>query len=159
MSTLLQVSPEKPAVRRRIRRSRMLGTVGLTCGSLVLIVAVVHSLWGPFSPQPSLAQRVVGVVQSMSDALVPDTVGSLTPERRISTPFEFDLIIKRVVVLLSVVGMLIAILAYSGGASVRVVGGALLLNGLAFGLYHILLMIALLVFVAVVVVLLGSSIY
>jgi hypothetical protein len=94
----------------------------------------------------------------MSNSLVPDTVGHTISEQRVAKAVDADLTIQRVVVLFSVVGMLIAILAYAGGESIRVVGGALLLNGIAFGLYHVFVTVILLALLAVGLVALGASV-
>ncbi len=156
MSTLLQIPPEKPTSPRRFRRPAILGVTALVCGILSVLGAVIHSLWGPFSPAPSLSEQILGNVSGVTQAVLSSLTGATRAEPPLRDATNLDTAIKQAIVLLSVVGMLTAIVAYIRRENRRLVGSALVMSGMAFATQYLLFplvgigVVALLILVAAV---------
>ncbi len=138
MSSLFQTPPEKPATKVRFRRPVLLGAFALACGSLSVVGAVIHSLWGPFSPSPTFPPQVADNLSYVTDVVW----SSLTGVTRGNPPpldtTNIDSMVKQGIVLLSVMGMLMAMLAYVRRENPRLIGSALIVSGVAFATQYLL---------------------
>jgi hypothetical protein len=151
MSTLLQVELEKPVAKRRFRRPAVLGMVALGCGILSLSGGVIQALWGPFTPYPSFTEQLVENAATVSETIVSTFTGQVHIKESPAAVVDVDLMIKRVVVLLSLAGILSAILAYVRREDSRVVGSALLISGSVFALHYLFFPLVVIAVVGVVV--------
>jgi hypothetical protein len=138
MSTLLQVPTERPIPKRRFRRPALLGMIALVLGILSLSGGVIHWLWGPFTPRPTFSEQLADNVASLSDTVVSTFTGQVHTKQPSVDTNDADLLLKRSVVLLSLAGIVMAILGYVRRENKRVVRSALLISGSAFAMYYLL---------------------
>jgi hypothetical protein len=150
MSSLFQTSPEKSTAKPRFRRPVFLGAFALACGSLSILGAVIHSLWGPFTPSPTLPNQVVDNVRYITDSVLSNLTGVTRGKPPSLDATNIDSMIRQGIVLLSVIGMLMAMLAYVRRENMRLVGSALIVSGVAFATQYLLVP---LILIGVVVVL------
>jgi hypothetical protein len=138
MSTLFQMPADKPVVKRRFRRPAAFGIAALVCGIVSVLGAVVHSLWGPFTPAASFSDRVIGGVTQVTASVVSSVTGEAHAQPTPVDVVNADQVIKQTIVLLSVAGMLTAIVAYIRRENKRVLGSALVISGIAFATQSLL---------------------
>lgn len=138
MSSLFQTPPENPAARARFRRPVFLGAFALVCGSLSVVGAVIHSLWGPFSPSPTFSHQVVDNLTYVTDVVLSNLTGATRGKPPSLDATNIDSMVKQGIVLLSVIGMLMAMLAYVRRENLRLVGSALIISGVAFATQYLL---------------------
>jgi len=129
-------SPRKADAR--VNPISVLGIIALVCGALALSGIVVERMCGPFTPKPSLTERIVNDVTRIEGAVVATVTGANVAEPKVEKVTDIDLLIEQGSVLFSLLGILASIIAYVRREQTRVVVGSLVLSGFAFSVHYVL---------------------
>lgn len=106
-------------------RSPLLGGIALALGGIALLLAIVHFYAGPFAPQPSFEDSVADTAVAIRDATVARLRGEEPPA--VASPSSQRNIDDHLTLAVSVGGglaLILAVLGFARGESMRVTGGA-----------------------------------
>lgn len=108
-----------------------LGMIGIICGAVALLLALVHFYAGPFAPQPTLETSIAEKAVEIRDATVAALSGEEIEKKAFTSEMNLD---QAVQVFTAVLGGLAVILGVAGWArreSKRVAIGAAFLGAFA----------------------------
>ncbi len=126
------------------RKTAKLGYVGITFGSIALLMALVHFWAGPFSPQPTLETAVAEKVISIKKVTIKALKGDVHKETHQSR-WDKDKVIDVSTAVLGGLALIVSVLSLASHEPKRVaVGGAILgISAISFQFFAMFAMVLL----------------
>lgn len=127
------------------QQSSKFSFIGITLGSIALLLALVHFWAGPFSPQPTLEQvvaaKAVAIKKAAISALNGEELQTSVTQRRI----DADTIISLSTAILGGLAIILGVYGFAVKEPLRVAGGAAALGGSAIAFQFVALAVGALI--------------
>ncbi len=104
--------------------SMRISMIGIALGGAALLVALVHFWAGPFAPQQSIERSVAETAVAIRDATVAALRGDEIEDASSTRDFNIDRGIEVLAVVLGGGAIILAVIGFAKGESVRAAGGA-----------------------------------
>lgn len=101
-----------------------LGLIGITIGTIALLLALIHFWAGPFSPQPTLETTIAEKTASIRQAAIDAIKGKEVEKSYIKPKWNTDKIINISIPVISVLAILFGLFSFIKKEPGRVAGGA-----------------------------------
>ncbi|MFK8021698.1 MAG: hypothetical protein AB8B86_18190 [Pseudomonadales bacterium] len=127
-----------------------LSSIGITVGSVALIMALFSFWAGPFSPQPTIESLVGDKVASIRTAALDALKGKEVEKEFVTVSWGADKIVQVVTAMLGGLALILGIVGYAKSEPKRMAGGAVALgvSAIAFqfiAMYAMALLVVLLI--------------
>jgi hypothetical protein len=110
-----------------------LGMIGIICGGVALLLALVHFYAGPLSPQPALETSIAEKAVEIRDATVAALRGEDIEKKTFTSEMNLDQIVQIVTAVLGGVAVILGVAGWARGESKRAAIGAAFLGAFAIG--------------------------
>ncbi len=111
------------------KQSSKLSFIGISIGSIALLLALFHFYAGPFSPQPTLENTVAEKAVAIRDATISALKGEKREKKTIMTEITLDKITDIATAMLGGIAIILGIIGFAKKEPIRVAGGAAALGG------------------------------
>jgi hypothetical protein len=113
-----------------MEKSRIsIGFTGIGIGAFALLMAIVHFLAGPFSPQPSLETIVAEKAVAIKNATIAALKGEKVEEKVSPSNPNLDGGLRIATGVLGGLAIILSVVSFARKESLRVAGGAAVLGG------------------------------
>ena len=105
-----------------------ISSIGITAGSIALLLALFSFWAGPFSPQPTVENIVAEKVSSIRTAAIDALKGKKVEKKFIDTSWDADKLIQVITAMLGGLALILGVIAYTKSEPRRMAGGAVALG-------------------------------
>jgi hypothetical protein len=111
--------------------SAKLGFIGITCGSVALLLAFVHFYAGPFSPQQTIETSIAEKAVEIRDATVAALRGEEAEKKTYVSGMDLDQVIQVGTAVLGGLAIILGVAGFARHESKRAAIGAAILGAFA----------------------------
>lgn len=101
-----------------------LSSIGITLGSIALLMALFSFWAGPFAPQPTLETSIAEKVASIRTATLDALKGKEVEKKFIDVSWDIDKVVDVVTAMLGGLALILGVVAYAKSEPKRMAGGA-----------------------------------
>lgn len=130
-----------------------ISSIGMTFGSIGLLLALIGFWAGPFSPQPTIENAVAEKVASIRTAALDAMKGKKIEKKYVNFSWDADKWVQVITAMFGGLALILGVIAYAKSEPKKMAGGAVALgvSALAFqfiAIYAMALLVVLLIAVA-----------
>jgi hypothetical protein len=131
----------------------LLSFIGISIGSVSLLLALFHFYAGPFSPQPTLEDTVAEKAVAIRDTTISALKGEKREKKSTKLEWNLDKVTDITTALLGGIAIILGVLGFAKKESTKVAGGAAVLgaSAIAFQLFTVALGVLVVVILVAVV--------
>jgi len=108
-----------------------IGWIGITVGSVALLMAIVHFWMGPISPQPSVEKTVAEKAVAIKNATIAALKGEDVEEKAAPRSIDPDEALRTATSVLGGLALILGVVSFANKEPLRIGGGAAFLGGAA----------------------------
>lgn len=131
--------------------------LGIGCGSLALLLAVVHFWAGPFSSQPSIEEVVADKAVAIKEATLAKLKGQELPAKiHQASTFDADRIVSLATAVLGGIALILAVVAFATNEPPKAAAGAAMLGAGALAFQFAVMALGIIILVLLIGAVLGN---
>jgi len=127
-----------------------LGSIGIICGSVALLLALVHFYAGPFSPQLTLETSIAEKAVEIRDATVAALRGEEVEKKTLGSEMDLDRVVQITTAVLGGLAVILGVFGYARHESKRAALGAAVLGAFAIAFQFLGVALGIIIFAILV---------